>query len=116
MRFERWEDAQAFAQKRANESGLSCGIERMKEYGRDGFNVRFIPGPKYRFGCDARCEVVDPIISIKADRGVSRRVKAAVLGLLAVGQLALVGTVLVIAILLASALAGAINRVSKGRL
>ena len=41
--------------------------------------------------------------------------KAAAFGLLAIGQLALVGTALVMAILLASALAGAINRVSKGR-
>lgn len=57
MSFQDWHDAHAYAQAKANETGLSVGIER---FGKDGFNVRFIPKPQFRFGCDLRCEAVEP--------------------------------------------------------
>jgi len=64
-RFATWHDARAYAQSRANETGLSVGIERMIEFGVIGFNVRFIPAVGLRFGLDLRCEAVEPTVRRK---------------------------------------------------
>jgi len=60
MRFENYPDAHHAAQDRANRTGQSVGIHKTREYGRDGFNVSFIPGIGFRFGSDYLCEVVEP--------------------------------------------------------
>jgi len=59
-RFLKWEEAHAYAQAKANETGLSMGIYRAIEYGCLGFNVRFLPGLDKRFDVDGQGEVVCP--------------------------------------------------------
>ena len=59
MRFENYHDAHRWAQDRANRTGLSVGIRKTREYGREGFNAAFMP-PKFRFGSDHTCEAVEP--------------------------------------------------------
>ena len=60
MRYETWQEAHDHAQKQANNTSLSLGIEKTTEYGRVGFNVCFIPKPGNRYGCDYTCEAVEP--------------------------------------------------------
>ncbi len=60
MRFENWHEAHKFAQERANKTGLSNGIDKTTEFGRVGYNVRFIPKPENRYGRDYTCEAVEP--------------------------------------------------------
>jgi hypothetical protein len=62
MTFSKWEDAFTYAQSRANESGLSVGIEKRKEYGKEVFSVRYLPKAENRYGENLRCEVVNPSI------------------------------------------------------
>jgi hypothetical protein len=59
-RFTDWYEAHAYAQMNANATGLSMGIRKATEYGKVGFNVGFIPKPKFRFGSDYTCEAVEP--------------------------------------------------------
>ena len=60
MRFKTWNEAHTHAQRKANTLGLSMGIEKTKEFGKLGFNVRIIPKPKNRYGKDYLCEAVEP--------------------------------------------------------
>ena len=53
-----WEEAHAYAQASANRLGLSHGIEWAPYDKR--WRVRLLPAPTHRFGCDARCEAVEP--------------------------------------------------------
>lgn len=59
--FETWHEANAFAQKTADETGLSLGIESPTAYRREWL-VRYIPGKEFRFGYDTQCEAVEPTI------------------------------------------------------
>lgn len=64
MRFERFEDAYAAAEERANQTGRTYGVERMADVYRGGrvyFRVRPLPGPAHRFGSDLGCVEVVPL-------------------------------------------------------
>src|SRR5712692_43216 len=52
-----YEEARAEAQKRANSSGLDVAIRRVKEFGKDGFNVSFASKNDSDY---ARAEIVTP--------------------------------------------------------
>lgn len=54
--FPTYERAVAVARRDATQLGISHGIERI---GREWI-VRMIPRPENRYGCDARCEPVEP--------------------------------------------------------
>ena len=57
MRYENYEDAHRYATLRANETGLDVAIRRVREYGRDGYNVTFAA----RMDSDyARAEIIRP--------------------------------------------------------
>lgn len=56
MRFESYVDARKHAEWKAGESGFDVAIRRVREYGRDGFNVSFAA----RMDSDyARAEIVN---------------------------------------------------------
>ena len=58
--FKTWTEAHAFAQAQADATGRSHGIEYFKFDRR--WQVRSIPSdPSKRFGCDMRCEAVEPM-------------------------------------------------------
>ena len=51
----------AEAQRLANEGSRTMGIERCRELdGQTVYQVRYLPGPGYRFGHDLRMERVEP--------------------------------------------------------
>lgn len=51
----------AEAQRLANEGNRTMGIERCRELdGQTVYQVRYLPGPGYRFGHDLRMEAVEP--------------------------------------------------------
>lgn len=51
----------AEAQRLANEGNRTMGIERCRELdGQTVYQVRYLPGPGYRFGHDLRMERVEP--------------------------------------------------------
>ena len=58
MTYATWKEARNAAVKRANDMRLSQGIEYSKLDKQ--WVVRTIPGKTKRFGCDARCEAVEP--------------------------------------------------------
>jgi len=60
MVFKDWKEAHSFAQKRANDTGLSQGIEKFKEYGKVIYKVRFLPRQNKCFGSDLGSERVEP--------------------------------------------------------
>lgn len=60
QRYKEWKDARTAAVQLARQLGHDVGIERMKEFGRDGYNVFSLPKPQFRFGFELRCEVVTP--------------------------------------------------------
>lgn len=61
--FNNYETALAHAQDIANISGLTLGIEKIREFGTLLYCVRFIPkAVENRFGCDATCEAVLPMV------------------------------------------------------
>lgn len=55
-----YEAARAEAQRRADESGSDVGIRKVREYGKDKYNVAALPRADKRFGDDLRAEVVRP--------------------------------------------------------
>lgn len=57
MRFERYQDALDHAQWKANESRFDIAIRRVKEFGRDGYNVGFAAGMDSDY---AKAEIVRP--------------------------------------------------------
>lgn len=57
MRFESWHDAHAFAENKADNSGLDVAIRAQKEYGRMGYNVSFASVNDSDY---ARAEIVKP--------------------------------------------------------
>lgn len=60
MRFESYQDARNYAEWRANESGFDIALRRVKEYGREGFNVSFAA----RMDSDyARAEIIRPTVA-----------------------------------------------------
>lgn len=63
-RFIDWKEARAEAQKRADASGLDVGLWRVVEFGKDGFNIRYLPKPENRYGHELQCEVVRPQIAV----------------------------------------------------
>jgi hypothetical protein len=60
QRFTDYADARRHAQDKANALGLNVGIERTREFGKDGYCVRILPGADRRSGSELRCEVVTP--------------------------------------------------------
>jgi len=61
MTFETWEEAHAHAVKTANEYQMPVGVEHSPIGGY--WFTRYTPkDPAKRFGCDLRCEVVEPTI------------------------------------------------------
>jgi hypothetical protein len=68
--FATYEEARAEAQRLADELGMDVGVEAPSEFCRPGvtrlpeyfrtWNVRLLPGPKFRQGWELRCEVVHP--------------------------------------------------------
>ena len=51
-------EARREAQQLANATKLSAGVEQVAYDG--SWSVRFLPRKANRFGCDARCEAVEP--------------------------------------------------------
>lgn len=67
--FKTWAEARNFAQVQANKIGVSYGIEKPAEWKgipehMKEWRVFMLPAPQFRFGFEARCEVVDPSIPI----------------------------------------------------
>ena len=58
--FTTWQDAHAFASKRAAAWQTPQGIEKIREYGKTLWKVRSLPVKGKRFGVDAACEAVEP--------------------------------------------------------
>lgn len=56
-RFTDWHEAHRYAQDKADRSGLDVAIRRVKEYGRDGFNVSYASVNDSDY---ARAEIVQP--------------------------------------------------------
>ena len=49
------------AVEQARKLGRCYGIEKMRQYGKNGYSVKMIPNnPILRFGWETRCEVVTP--------------------------------------------------------
>lgn len=57
-----YREAAAYARNEARRLNHSMGIEHWREYGvgPEGSRVFPLPGPKHRFGFEARCEAVEP--------------------------------------------------------
>ena len=62
-RYMDYSEALAVARARANATGLDCGIRKVNEYGKWGYNVSLLPQPEKSFGSDARAERVRPNIN-----------------------------------------------------
>lgn len=61
-----YDEVRDFAQKRANKTGLSQGIEKISSYAggpRDAFKAFFLPSASKRFGYELRCEAVEPEVT-----------------------------------------------------
>lgn len=56
-RYGQWKDAHEAAQRWADESGLDVAIRRVREFGRDGFNVSFASRNDSDY---AKAEIVRP--------------------------------------------------------
>jgi hypothetical protein len=61
MTFATWEEAHKHAQAAANSMNLAHGIEFCKYDKR--WVVRMLPRKENRYGCDARCEAVEPMVT-----------------------------------------------------
>ena len=57
-RFVTWKEAHAHATAKANRTGLDVAIRRVREFGRDGFNVSFASVNDSDY---ARAEIVKPV-------------------------------------------------------
>lgn len=59
--FKTYEEARAFAQQRANASGISQGLEKNTALpGYGPWVVHILPRKENRYGWELLCEVVDP--------------------------------------------------------
>ena len=64
MVFDDWKEAHTHAVLQARKLGLDCGVEKINEFGKTRYAVRYLPKPENRCGFELRCEVVkvtDPL-------------------------------------------------------
>ena len=66
-----WKEAHAEAQKRADSSGLDVAIRRQKEFGKDGYNVKYASWNDNDY---AVAEIITPKGKQPTDRNTGRRV------------------------------------------
>ena len=59
-RYEDYSDAYRAAVEGANRLGIDHGIRRVREFGRDGFNVSLLPPEGRSYGSELRAERVKP--------------------------------------------------------
>lgn len=53
--------AHNYAVEQARKLNQCYGIEKMKQYGKNGYSVKMVPNnPDKRFGWEIRCEIVTP--------------------------------------------------------
>ncbi len=59
-RFNEYDDAYVYAVGMARLASADCGIRRTEEFGKDGFNVSFLPKPENTYGSELMAERVTP--------------------------------------------------------
>ena len=58
--FENYEEARIAAQDHANQTGLLLRLRKIREFGRVGYAIGFVPHQDKQFGRDSEGELVRP--------------------------------------------------------